>query len=74
MRHLAWRERDGQVAARLIALAQMLEGMSGEATARTAGMDRQTLRFDAWVERIIRFNPKGVDGLRDQPVPAARPG
>jgi hypothetical protein len=52
-------------------LTQVLESMSGEATVRMAGMDRQTLRFDACIERIIRFNPKGVDGLRGRPAPAA---
>jgi transposase len=62
LRRLARRERDGRVAARLIALANVLDGMSREAAARAAGMDRQTLR-----DWVIRFNAKGVDGLRDQP-------
>jgi putative transposase len=62
-------ERDGRVAARLIALANVLDGMSREAAARFAGMHQQTLR--GWV---IRFNAEGVDGLRDQPRPAARCG
>jgi transposase len=66
LRRLARRERDGRVAARLTALANVLDGMTREAAARAAGMDRQTLRFDACVERVIRFNAKGVEGLRDQ--------
>lgn len=65
LRQLARRERDGRVAARLIALANVLDGMSREAAARSAGMDRQTLR-----DWVIRFNADGVAGLRDQ----ARPG
>jgi len=40
----------------------VLDGMSREAAARFAGMDRQTLR-----DWVIRFNAEGVDGLRDQP-------
>ena len=65
LRRLARRERDGRVAARLIALANVLDGMSRGAAARAAGMDRQTLR-----DRAIRFNAVGADGLRDQ----SRPG
>lgn len=64
LRRLARRERDGRVSARLIALANVLDGMSREAAARAAGMDRQTLR-----DWVIRFNTDGVDGLRDQPRP-----
>lgn len=62
LRRLARRERDGRVAARLIALANVLEGMNRDAAARAAAMDRQTLR-----DWVIRFNAEGVDGLRDQP-------
>ena len=62
LRRLARRERDGRVSARLIALASVLDGMSREAAARGAGMDRQTLR-----DWVIRFNAEGVAGLRDHP-------
>ena len=68
LRRLARRERDGRVAARLIALANVLDGMSREAAARAAGMDRQTLR-----DWVIRFNAEGVEGLRDQPRSGRRP-
>jgi transposase len=64
LRRQARRERDGRVAARLIALANALDGMGREAAARAAGMDRQTLR-----DWVIRFNAEGVGGLRDQPRP-----
>lgn len=50
LRRMARRERDGRVTARLIALANVLDGMSREAAARAAGMDRQTLR-----DWVIRF-------------------
>lgn len=62
LRRLARREADGRVAARLLGLANVLDGMSREAAARAAGMDRQTLRD--WVHR---FNAEGVAGLLDQP-------
>jgi transposase len=68
LRRLARRERDGRVAARLIALANVLDGMSREAAAQAAGMDRQTLR-----DWVIRFNAEGVGGLRDQPRPGRPP-
>jgi transposase len=63
-RALARRERDGRVSARLLALANALDGMSREEAARAAGMDRQTLRD--WVHR---YNAAGVEGLRDRPRP-----
>src|SRR3954471_14078455 len=64
LRALARRERDGRVSARLLALANALDGMSREDAARAAGMDRQTLRD--WVHR---YNAEGVEGLRDRPRP-----
>src|SRR5436305_14511640 len=64
LRELARRERDGRVSARLLALANALDGMSREDAARVAGMDRQTLRD--WVHR---YNAEGVEGLRDRPRP-----
>jgi transposase len=62
LRRRARHERDGRVSARLIALANVLDGMNREAAARAAGMDRQTLR-----DWVIRFNAAGIEGLRDQP-------
>jgi transposase len=64
LRALARRERDGRVGARLLALANALDGMSWDEAARAAGMDRQTLRD--WVHR---YNAEGVAGLRDRPRP-----
>ena len=64
LRALARRERDGRVSARLLALANALDGMSRDEAARAAGMDRQTLRD--WVHR---YNAEGVAGLRDRPRP-----
>src|ERR671939_800550 len=64
LRAMARRERDGRVSARLLALANALDGMSREDAARAAGMDRQTLRD--WVHR---YHAEGVGGLRDRPRP-----
>ena len=64
LRALARRERDGRVSARLLALANALDGMSRDEAARAAGMDRQTLRD--WVHR---YNAEGIEGLRDRPRP-----
>src|SRR5689334_4988445 len=68
LRALARRERDGRVSARLLALANALDGMSREEAARAAGMDRQTLRD--WVHR---YNAEGVEGLRDRPRSGRKP-
>ena len=62
LRALARRERDGRVSARLLALANALDGMSRDEATRAAGMDRQTLRD--WVHR---YNAEGIEGLRDRP-------
>jgi transposase len=64
LRALARRERDGRVGARLLALANALDGMRRDDAARAAGMDRQTLRD--WVHR---YNAEGIEGLRDRPRP-----
>ena len=62
LRRLARRERDGRVSARLLALANALDGLPREEAARLAGMTGQTL--GDWVHR---YNEEGVEGLRDRP-------
>ena len=64
LRHLARRERDGRVSARLLALANALEGIPREEAARLAGMTGQTL--GDWVHR---YNAEDVEGLRERPRP-----
>jgi transposase len=64
LRRLARHERDGRVSARLLALANALEGLPREEAARLAGMAGQTL--GDWVHR---YNQEGVGGLRDRPRP-----
>ena len=43
------------------AIANALDGMSREDAARSAGMDRQTLR-----DWVIRYDEHGLDGLADR--------
>jgi transposase len=62
LRRLARQETNGRVACRLLALANARDGMSRDAAAGRAGMDRQTLR-----DWVIRFNAEGIEGLRDRP-------
>jgi transposase len=64
LRRLARRERDGRLSARLLALANALDGMPREEAARLAGMTGQTL--GDWVHR---YNEEGTAGLRDRPRP-----
>src|SRR5215213_6355157 len=64
LRRLARRERDGRVSARLLALADALDGLPREEAARLAGMTGQTLG-----DRVHRYNAEGVEGLRDRPRP-----
>src|SRR3954463_14909588 len=64
LRRLARRERDGRVSARLLALANALDGLPREEDARLAGMPGQTL--GAWVHR---YNAEGIEGLRARPRP-----
>ena len=68
LRWRARRESDGRVSARLIAIANALEGMDRASAARLAGMDRQTLRD--WVHR---YNAEGIAGLCNRPAPGRRP-
>lgn len=60
LRKLAKDEPDRRVMRRLLAIANALSGMSRTAAARSAGMNRQSLR-----DWIIRYNEHGVAGLSD---------
>jgi hypothetical protein len=51
LRKLAKAEEDARVGRRMLAIANALDGMSREAAAQAAGMDRQTLRD--WVMRLF---------------------
>ena len=68
LRKLAKAESDARVSRRILAIANALDGMSREEAARSAGMDRQTLR-----DWVIRYNADGIDGLADRPRDARPP-
>ena len=61
LRKAAKAESDARAARRILAIANALSGMSREAAAKAAGMDRQTLR-----DWVIRYNEHGLDGLYDR--------
>lgn len=61
LRKLARAEPNARVARRMLAIANALDGMSRADAARSAGMDRQTLR-----DWVIRYNAHGLDGLVDR--------
>jgi transposase len=62
LRRLARREGDRSAAARMVAIAGALEGMSRSEAARLAGMERQALR-----DAVVRYNAEGLAGLHDRP-------
>src|SRR4030088_3729428 len=61
LRKLAKTETDSRVARRMLAIANALDGMSRAEAARSAGMDRQTLR-----DWVLRYNEHGIEGLTDR--------
>jgi transposase len=67
LRRRACRVDEPAQARRMLAIAQVMEGMDRTTAARSCGMDRQTLRD--WVHR---YNAEGIDGLKDRPR-AGRP-
>lgn len=62
LRRLARREPSRAAAARLLAVANALDGMTRAEAARLAGMERQALR-----DAVLRYNVEGIEGLRDRP-------
>ena len=68
LRHRARVASDPDQARRLLAIASILDGASRTDAAKSAGMERQTLRD--WVHR---FNAEGVDGLKDRQRSGRKP-
>ena len=68
LRAAAARSKDAAASRRMLALAVVLEGDSRTEAARSAGMDRQTLRD--WVHR---YNESGLAGLTNLPNTGAPP-
>jgi transposase len=61
LRRAAKEAGDARVARRILAIANALDGMNRDTAARSAGMDRQTLR-----DWVLRYNAHGIDGLDDR--------
>ncbi len=61
-------EPDRAASARMMAIANALEGMTRTEAARLAGMERQALR-----DAVLRYNAEGLDGLHDRPRSGAKP-
>jgi len=68
LRALAANSRDAAQSRRLLAVAQVLDGVSRLKAARLCGMDRQTLR-----DWVLRYNEAGVDGLVSNRPPGSAP-
>ena len=68
LRHRARVASDPDQARLLLAIASILDGASRTDAAKSAGMERQTLRD--WVHR---FNAEGVDGLKDRQRSGRKP-
>ena len=61
-------EPNRAAAARMMAIANALEGMTRAEAARLAGMERQALR-----DAVLRYNAEGLNGLYDRPRSGAKP-
>ena len=62
LRRRGRQEPDRAASARMMAIANALEGMTRAEAARLAGMERQALR-----DAVLRYNAEGLDGLHDRP-------
>jgi len=68
LRRKACQVSDPDQARRLLAIASILDGASRSEAAKSAGMDRQTLR-----DWVYRYNAEGAEGLKDRPHPGRKP-
>ena len=68
LRFIAKRTRDCRVVRRILAIALVLEGVDRATSARSSGMDRQTLRD--WVHR---YNCGGIAELSDRRGKGVKP-
>ena len=68
LRRRGRQEPDRAASARMMAIANALEGMTRAEAARLAGMERQALR-----DAVLRYNAEGLDGLHDRRRSGAKP-
>jgi transposase len=62
LRKKARSEKKGSVVARLLGIANILDGMDRDSAARSVGMTRQTL-----CDWVHRYNEGGINGLKNKP-------
>jgi transposase len=68
LRRKACQVSDPDQTRRMLAIALILDGANRADAAKSAGMERQTLRD--WVHR---YNAEGIEGLKDRPNPGRKP-
>lgn len=68
LRRLAKCERAARTARRMLAIANGMDGMTRGDAARSAGIERQSLR-----DAVVRYNAEGIGGLKDREKPGRRP-
>ena len=68
LRRRGRQEPDRAASARMMAIANALEGMTRAEAARLAGMERQALR-----DAVLRYNAEELDGLHDRPRSGPKP-
>ncbi len=73
LRREAARAKDAKASRRMLALAFVLDGRSRTEAAQSCGMDRQTLRSNACVRRVYRYNEEGLAGLVNRSLPGRTP-
>ena len=73
LRREAARAKDAKASRRMLALAFVLDGRTRTEAAESCRMDRQTLRLNACVQRVHRYNEEGLAGLIDRPLPGRTP-
>ena len=69
LRRLARTTKSANQGRRLLALAQIYDGGSRSAAARIGGVGLQIVRPFDELRRVVRFNTRGPDGLRDGKAP-----
>ncbi len=73
LRREAARAKDAKASRRMLALAFVLDGRSRTEAAQNCGMNRQTLRSNACVRRVYRYNEEGLAGLVNRSLPGRTP-
>jgi transposase len=73
LRAAARRAKDAAPARRLLALAAVYDGATRTEAATIGGVTLQIVRLDACVQRVLKFNAHGPEGLVDRKAPGQPP-